>query len=268
MGHHWVPWQRLLGATLGLLILLKGVVLFQSWRAVKQSFSMPGLFLFMTIWPGMDPAPLHERKTADPMAWRVILHGFVWIVNGLFLMVGLAWNASRLDKEMLGWAGVFAFLMMIHLGFCNVLAGFLRFKGWHVHRLFDQPFQSKSLGDFWGRRWNLAFVEMDRILFIKPLRRWFGLRGAILGVFLISGFLHEMALSYPVQAGWGMPLSYFTLHGLLVLLEAHFFKMTRWPGVFARLWTWFWVIIPLPLLFHTPFRDGLIVPFFQNLNHL
>src|SRR5260221_553933 len=58
------------------------------------------------------------------------------------------------------------------------------------------------------RRWNLAFVEMDRALFLKPLARKLGTRAAVFGVFIISGLFHEVAISFPVNHGWGMPLLY------------------------------------------------------------
>lgn len=37
---------------------------------------------------------------------------------------------------------------------------------------------------------------------------------------------------------------------------------------FSRIWTYAVVILPLPLLFHTPFRSEFIDPFYGQLNHL
>jgi len=190
------------------------------------------------------------------------------MIVGSGLLGGVAIATSYLSVGWIGWLGIAALLMTIHLGYASVLTAGLRFCGWKVGLLFDEPFRSKSLTDFWSHRWNLAFVEMDRILFLKPLIRWFGRTGAILGVFVISGLLHEMAVSYPVQAGWGGPLLYFTLQGLLVLFESKAVHFQQWSFVFRRIWTWFWILAPLPLLFHAPFRNGLIVPLYQNLNKL
>jgi alginate O-acetyltransferase complex protein AlgI len=156
-------------------------------------------------------------------------------------------------------------LLTVHSGFAQVLTGLFRAAGWPVGKLFDRPFLSRSLADFWSRRWNLAFVEMGRTLFLRPLYRWCGATGAVLGVFLISGLLHEFALSYPVAAGWGGPLAYFLLHGGLVLAEGWWLHPEGWPAAAARLWTAAWVLAPLPWLFHQPFRCELIVPLFRSL---
>ena len=51
------PWQRLLTSTVGLILLLKAVVLLQIPRQELQRYSHVGLGLFMTVWPGMNPAP-------------------------------------------------------------------------------------------------------------------------------------------------------------------------------------------------------------------
>jgi len=291
-GGQWQPWQRLLGATLGLLYLLKGAVVIRFLRVQEQRLSVSGALLFFTLWPGMDPFPFEKRQritTQRPRSfWRFrdptfllpllrggwegcgnqFIRGLRWLMAGFCLSITITMIAPFLPVWALGWLGITALLMTIHLGYANILTAVLRLCGWKVGLLFDEPFRSKSLTDFWSHRWNLAFVEMDRILFLKPLIRWFGRTGAILGVFAISGLLHEMAVSYPVQAGWGGPLLYFTLQGLLVLFESKALYFQQWPSVFRRIWTWLWIITPLPLLFHVPFRNGLIVPLYQNLNKL
>jgi hypothetical protein len=33
--------------------------------------------------------------------------------------------------------------------------------------LFDRPLAARTLNDFWTRRWNLPFVEMNRRLFMR-----------------------------------------------------------------------------------------------------
>jgi alginate O-acetyltransferase complex protein AlgI len=72
--------------------------------------------------------------------------------------------------------------------------------------------------------------------------------------FLASGLLHELAISVPVRAGYGLPTAYFVLQGALVVLEK---RIRREPG---RLWTLFWLVAPLPMLFHAPFLRGIVWP--------
>jgi hypothetical protein len=67
----------------------------------------------------------------------------------------------------------------------------------------------------------------------------------------------------PVDRGYGLPLSYFALHGLLRLTEqrleraGHPISRHAWVG---RAWTIFWLVLPLPILFHRPFLAGVIWP--------
>jgi alginate O-acetyltransferase complex protein AlgI len=129
--------------------------------------------------------------------------------------------------------------------------------------LFKAPLVSKSLTEFWGKRWNLAFVEMTAIGIYRPLYRKVGRPVAIFTAFLFSGLLHEMAISVPVKAGYGLPLLYFSLHGLLVLAEGRLerggFSIQR-LGWWSRVWTLGWLALPLPLLFHWPFLRGVVWP--------
>ncbi|MFC7483623.1 hypothetical protein ACFQX7_31410 [Luedemannella flava] len=103
---------------------------------------------------------------------------------------------------------------------------------------------------------------MNHVVFAPLARRWFG-RHAGVALFALSGLLHEAAISLPVMAGFGGPTTYFLLHAAAVRAEARL-GVARWPRPLARLWTWGWVLVPLPLLFHTPFRDGLVVPLFTH----
>jgi alginate O-acetyltransferase complex protein AlgI len=88
----------------------------------------------------------------------------------------------------------------------------------------------------------------------------------LLGLFVISGLLHEGGLSYPAWGGWGTPLLYFVLQGVLVALEVRWRVEKNWPLWLGRGWSYFWILAPLPLLFHTPFRVGVVAPLFVALH--
>jgi alginate O-acetyltransferase complex protein AlgI len=55
--------------------------------------------------------------------------------------------------------------------------------------------------------------------------------------------LHELAITLPVRSGFGLPTLYFTMHGILTLLEK---KRGRRFGKIPALLA---VIVPLGLLF-------------------
>jgi alginate O-acetyltransferase complex protein AlgI len=201
---------------------------------------------YWTLWPGMDARPFARTgPAAGPglMAW------------GLCKMaVGAALLTSRTGIRGMDIGLVFLGIgLLVHFGLCDVLAGFWRARGVTVERLFVNPAASRSLGEFWGRRWNRAFHAVAHEFVFRPvLRRWGGGAG-ILATFLFSGLLHELLISLPVGAGYGLPTLYFLLQGALVLAE-------RSWSIQGRLWSLFWVIAPLPLLFHPWFVRGIVLP--------
>jgi hypothetical protein len=268
LGQRLAPWQRLAMTSFVLYLALKATAVLLRPPGTLAARPAAGWLLYLTAWPGMELGPFARRQPRpgpEPGAWA--RRGLAGIALGLGLAAGLAALADRLGDEVVGWAGIAALLATFHLGWALVLSALVRLAGFDVGPLFDDPLASRSLAEFWSRRWNLAFVEMDRLLFLPPLRRLLGRRLAVPGVFLASGVMHELAISYPAGAGWGGPLAYFALHAVLVPLE-RVLRPGRWPALAARAWTWLWLLGPLPLLFHGPFRAELVVPLFHALQEV
>ncbi|MBI3857413.1 MAG: hypothetical protein HY293_17135 [Planctomycetes bacterium] len=201
---------------------------------------------YWAFWPGMDARPFAETR---PGAGRGLV---AW---GLLKMaVGAGLLALRTGLPAVDIVFVFVGIgLLVHFGICDVLAGFWRSRGVAVERLFVNPAASRSLGEFWGRRWNLAFHAVARDFVFRPVARRWGAAAGILATFLFSGLLHEVLLSLPAGGGYGLPTAYFALHGLLVLAER------RW-SLGGRAWTLFWVLAPAPLLFHPWFVKAIILP--------
>jgi alginate O-acetyltransferase complex protein AlgI len=249
------PALRLLLASLGAIYVLKGAAL-----ALRPGpITVPGLAAFLLVWPGVIPDCFCERRPAQTIEAGRFLAAWARMVLGAVSIVLLAVYAPHISDHLLGLAGVAAVLLTIHLGICDVLPWLLRWAGFDVPLLFDRPWAATSLTEFWSRRWNLAFVEMNQRFWLRPLCRRFGKSGACFALFALSGVLHELGLSVPAGAGWGLPLGYFLLQAVLVAAEDRF-------RIANRVWTWFWLIAPSPLLFHEPFRRRLIVPFYYWLH--
>jgi hypothetical protein len=249
------PWEKLGLATVGLLFLFKLCIL------IKRPTAGPGLAWYLTIWPGMDPAPFAERAEPRDEAGPRFIRGLVAFVGGMATLLAITISVPFIPEPWLGWLGFGALLVTIHAGLSSILNGLMWLMGYRTSALFENPLASRSLRDFWTKRWNLAFVEMDRILFMPWLIRVLGLRWAVFGAFMVSGLLHEMAISYPSGAGWGLPMLYFVIQGFLVLLESRL-KLQ------SRVLTWVGILAPFPLLFHGPFRSTFIVTLFEDLHRL
>jgi hypothetical protein len=220
-----------------------------------------GLAAFLFAWPGVIPDHFRERRAAQTIEPAAFLGAWARTVFGIASIVLLAIYSPNIPERILGLAGIGALLLTLHLGICGLLPWVLRWAGFAVPLLFDRPWAAASLADFWSRRWNLAFVEMNQRLFLRWLHRRAGKGGSRFALFALSGVLHELGISFPAGAGWGLPLGYFLLHGALVAVEERY-------RIANRAWTWFWLIAPSPWLFHEPFRRTLIVPFYRWLHVL
>ena len=251
------PAQRGLLASLGSIYALKSAAL-----AIRRG---PGaairLAVFLFAWPGVIPDHFRERRPDQIIDAPRFLAAWARMTLGAVSIVLLAIYAPRIPDRLLGLVGIAALLLTVHLGIGDLLPWLLRWAGFAAPLLFDRPWAATSLSEFWSRRWNLAFIEMNQRLFLRPFYGYFGRRGSRFALFALSGLLHELALSFPAGAGWGLPLGYFLLQGALVAAEERF-------RIANRAWTWFWLIAPSPWLFHEPFRRTLIVPFYRWLHEL
>jgi hypothetical protein len=94
---------------------------------------------------------------------------------------------------------------------------------------FDRPYLSASLGEFWGRRWNLMASAVLRATVYLPVRVHLGsAAAAVLATFLASGLMHEVIVYYiTFRAPTGLVTAFFALHGASVCAE-------RWCARRAR----------------------------------
>ncbi len=273
--NQFAAWQRLLLMTAGLLYLIKFVVVLLSCeREQLVTFSRVGLLIYMTIWPGMDLEPFRRRAEVKEDGARFV-RGFLCMALGAAILLATILAKSLLVPNVVGWLGIIAMLTMVHFGYSEILTTLIRLSGFNVAPLFESPLLSTSLHDFWSVRWNRAFVEMNKVLFLPTIKK--GLcavnkkvagAASLFIVFLVSGLLHELAISYPAdKSTWGFPTIYFAIQGVGFLAERKL--MSNVKSRFLRaLWTWCWILIPLPLLFTDAFRNTLVVPMVSCLHSL
>jgi alginate O-acetyltransferase complex protein AlgI len=262
---------RMLAIIAALLVGMKGVVTVEA-RADGMA-AIPALWWlgFAALWPGMRPMIFGKADGRRHGAWPLIGWGIVLGGLGLIfaLVAWLVWHQGRpalSDTVALVLATLLllpGLSLILHFGVFNVLAGLWQLAGVDARPLFRAPLAARSLGDFWSRRWNLAFSEMTALAIYRPLSAGVGRKAAVLASFLGSGLLHELAISVPVLAGFGLPMLYFLLHGALVLGERGQDRSGRgvsgW-GWWSHVWVLGWLALPAPILFHPPFLRGVIWP--------
>lgn len=227
-------------------------------------------FIFRFIWPGMSESAFLKKEAAKDIDGVLFVKGYISFILGVVLLVIFASVHYHLKSDwIIGFLGLIPLFMIIHFGYATILTSLLRLTNIPVKLLFDSPFLSASLHDFWSRRWNRPFVEMNRKLFYSAFSNKFSRPYAVLFTFVISGLLHELGISYPAGSGWGLPTIYFIIHGSLVLIEDKYkIALANSHIIIRKLWVWLSILIPLPLLFHEGFRNSIIIPLYRSLGVL
>lgn len=245
---------RMSGICLVLLAGMKAVVYVEWSEAGRKSLGWKEHGIFGFLWFGMNPGAFQKRGVHEG--------GGRWVLEGLAMM--LLGTLSALAVRQAGWNSVWALFIPMSLGFhfgaLRVMAGIVRAAGFPVKPLFRNPFGAATPADFWAKRWNLGYSHMMALSVGRPLVPCLGKHGSVFAVFLISGLLHELAITLPVRTGFGWPTLYFALHGLWVMAP-----FQQLPAPVGRLATAVAVVLPLPLLFPQAFRREILIPLMEIL---
>lgn len=222
------------------------------------------------LWPGMDATAFFDRSRMRwPVETREWFVGIAKIVFGAALVWG---GAGRFVDEPLlaGWIGMVGIVFIIHFGWFDILRLIYRRLGFAVEPVMRAPMVARSLGEFWGRRWNVGFSDMAFTLGIVPLKRSLGIAGATLMVFAVSGLLHELVVSVPARGGYGLPTMYFLVQGLGMVLERTAFAKRLGLGRGWRGWLFTAVITAGPAywLFAPPFIHRVVLPMLDAIGAL
>lgn len=238
------PILRMVGICCVLLGGMKGLV-YAEWVGAER-LPIVRYLVFAFLWFGMDPASFRIRR--EGLSWKSDVR-----LGLLLMLVGTlgAWLVWAME-----WRQILVMFVPMSLGFhfgaLRVLKGCLRAAGFPVRTLFPNVLEAHGIGDFWSRRWNVGYSQMMQRLVGRPVEALAGANAGVMAIFIVSGFLHELAITLPVRNGFGLPTVYFTLHGILTLLER---KRGRPFGKIPALLA---VAVPLGLLFPPAFQNEVI----------
>lgn len=217
---------------------------------------------WLVLWPGMDAAAFFKRKAAL-VAVNPVGSGLLGVGTGAVLLWGIA---RHLDHPLAtGWVGMAGLVMVLHFGLFRLLATHWQHRGRPVRPIMDQPVLALSLSEFWGQRWNRAFRDLAHTVIFRPaLRRW-GRHVAVVLVFLVSGGVHELVITVPAGAGYGLPAAYFLVQAVGMTLER---RLPRGSVLLRWIFTHAFTLGPLFLLFPPPFVERVILPFLHFIHAL
>ena len=254
------------------------------WNAFDLSFNLRGIGW---NWPyiGLQiPPETRPTETAPAFAWAVLTSA---IKHALLLDV-LQYIIQSLSPSTFGSpAGGTIFVSSLppfyrytYSSFVSLLSGlviycaiqvgydFCTLIGIILFRqypsqwppIFNEPWRSTSLSEFWAQRWHQLFRHCFITIGGRPFAWLIGRSGVVMGVFLTSGLLHDLGM-------WGMGRGmefwsvsgFFLMMGIGVLVEGMWKSISgeKTRGWVGWTWTMFWVIGWSHILADAWFRRGL-----------
>jgi Membrane bound O-acyl transferase family len=232
-----------------------------AWRSVT----------YLLAWPGMDAdAFLDVRQRAMPPRPTAWLWATFESILGAILLWVMARSISQGQPLLRGWIGMLGLILLLHFGTFHIVAFVWQSLGVKAEPIMSSPLRSTSLGEFWGRRWNLGFRQLAHELIFRPFYRGLGPETAGFLVFVVSGLIHDLVISLPARGGYGLPTLYFLMQGAGVTVERSRFGKRLGLGQGVRGWSFTMVFLTVPLfwLFHPWFVLRVILPFMRAIHAL
>ncbi|PQJ29821.1 MBOAT family protein [Rubritalea profundi] len=223
-------------------------IVYSEWRRRGGEILPWGRWLcFATLWFGMEPMAWTGKRRSIQWKTHALWGGACSLTGGALVFLMSIYEVTMLIPLFI------AMSIGFHFGALRLLTAFWRFQGFPVRTLFRNPFLTRGFEDFWGKRWNLAYSQLMVRAVKRPIQQMFGAKIALFCVFIVSGILHELAITVPVQAGYGLPTCFFLVQGVLTTLEKR-------ESFVSAILCGASLVLGLNFLFPTVFVEAVILP--------
>ncbi len=265
----WPAWGRMWALAFAIYAGFKWLTFATSPAASQATWDRQLGYLF--LWVGMDAEqffaarPDIARPRATELLWAV-----GQLATGAWLLVGLAPRLVESSPYWAGWVAMTGIVSVLHFGVAHFLSLAWRSVGVNARPIMEKPVFARSLADFWGRRWNLAFRDLMHRFVFRPLVPVVGAAWSTVAVFVVSGVIHDAVISYTARGGWGLPTLYFAIQAAAAFVERSTFgkRLGLGRGLLGWLFAVAVVVGPAGLLFHGPFIANVVVPMIQAIQRL
>jgi hypothetical protein len=188
------------------------------------------------IAPLIDTSALIRLLVCAPL----VVAGWVGISSANHLLSGAARLAVRWST---GVVFVYTAVETV-VALVILLYGLL---GIDPRPLHDDPIRSRTITEFWSRRWNRAVHRfLKQTIFAPVARRGHTELGMVLA-FLMSAFIHFAFMLPAVGLGWAAIMGAFFVLQLPFLWAERALHVNRWPALLARAWTLGLLLVSSPL---------------------
>jgi len=263
------PWGFMWTLSFAIYLSLKWLTWWRARSRIAHSAWRSAAYLL--AWPGMDADAFLDasQRVLPPPPTTWLWATFKAALGGILLWV-VARSIPQSEPLLRGWLGMLGLILLLHFGTFQIISLLWQSLGVKAEPIMSAPLRSTSLGEFWGKRWNLGFRQLAHELIFRPLHRPLGVQVAGFLVFVVSGLIHDLVISLPARGGYGLPTLYFLLQGTGVTIERSKFGKRLGLGQGVRGWCFMVVFLTAPVfwLFHPWFVLRVILPFMQAIHAL
>jgi hypothetical protein len=204
------------------------------------------------------------KKTAARMDFLALtrhLAGTLVALVALYIATQIAPHLNGHHAQLVRWLSGAVFVYAGVEALAASVFALYRPLGILPPQLHDNPIFSRSVQEFWSRRWNRTVSAWLDTHCFRPLARRRLPTLGLIAAFAVSGALH----GYPIWAGLGLSpavliTGFFLAQAPIVAVERTL-TIARWPRVAQRLWTVGLLLLLSPLfvepvlqLFETAFE--------------
>jgi hypothetical protein len=161
---------------------------------------------------------------------------------GYALLMGLgAWLAFGVDatgpKVVLRWLGGALFVYSMVDSVATLVDAIYRSLGIVIPPQHRAPVLSRSVSEFWSKRWNLNVHDWLRRHLYVPLAALGRPTLGVVAVFFASSLLHFWMVYVPLGLYWALPMgAFFLVQGAFIGLE-RLLRVRRWRRWAKHTWT-------------------------------
>ncbi len=206
---------------------------------------------FHRIWHTVG---LVDTLRAKHIARKLDLNALARLAVGLPLFIG-GWAAIHYGSHLLSgvprllvrWgAGAVFMYVAVEVTVAAVIIAY-GLLGIDPRPLHDDPILSKTISEFWNRRWNRAVHHFLKYSVFAPVARRGHIELGLALTFVVSAFIHFAFMLPAVGLYWaGMMASFFLLQIPFVWAERAL-RVARWPSALSRTWTLTLLLVSSPL---------------------
>lgn len=246
-----------------LLLKIQTLMTYQAFGASHQKASSIAWFF---TWPGLNADQFYASRPNLPSpSLKTWAMAFAKTTFGIALFFVCAVQLVDWNEMVAGWVAMAGIVFTFHFGLSHLITLAWRQAGRDVLPIMNSPILATSLAEFWNRRWNVAFRDFTYVQIFRPLVKRHGTTIATWAGFAFSGLIHELAISVPAHAGYGLPMCYFLLQGIGITAERRAYQFGWWTRESVCGWL-FVILFTVPgayFLFHPLFIQRVILPLIQ-----